>query len=110
MRHLERLLVCDRKKLIEISERAGSFYEPFDRQKFGTEKWRHIDNPTDRLKIQTQSIHVRVTKDPYNRGFRNVRDKTFVMTFPPGAVESKINDLVEIQYADAEADFKPPRS
>ena len=60
MRHLERLLVCDRKKLIEISERAGSFYEPFDRQKFGTEKWRHIDNPTDRLKIIQGRINKKI--------------------------------------------------
>jgi hypothetical protein len=63
IKHLERLLMCDRKELIELSEKVGSFYKPFDRQKFGTEKWRHIDNPTGKLK----QIQSKINKKLLNR-------------------------------------------
>ncbi|MGH7488659.1 MAG: reverse transcriptase family protein, partial [bacterium] len=48
-RRLEALLHRDRKDIERIASHAGRYYKPFDLQRPGSTKWRHIDNPTEEL-------------------------------------------------------------
>src|SRR3954452_22557202 len=48
-RRLEALLHRSRKDFERIASHAGRYYKPFDLQRLGSTKWRHIDNPTDEL-------------------------------------------------------------
>jgi mannose/cellobiose epimerase-like protein (N-acyl-D-glucosamine 2-epimerase family) len=56
-RRLEALLRRDRKDFERIASHAGRYYEPFDRQRAGSSKWRHIDNPTQEIKDLQSNIY-----------------------------------------------------
>jgi len=56
-RRLEALLHRDRKDIDRIASHAGRYYEPFDRQRAGSCKWRHIDNPNHELKELQSNIY-----------------------------------------------------
>lgn len=56
-RRLEALLHRDRKDIERIASHAGRYYEPFDRQRSGSSKWRHIDNPTKEIKDLQSNIY-----------------------------------------------------
>lgn len=56
-RRLEALLRRDRKDVERIASHAGRYYEPFDRQRGGSSKWRHIDNPTQEIKDLQSNIY-----------------------------------------------------
>ncbi|HUV42935.1 MAG TPA: reverse transcriptase family protein [Patescibacteria group bacterium] len=63
---LEYLLITDRKQLKKLAESAGRYYRPFDRLEIneaGKNKWRHIDNPTGKLKIIQKKINKRILKE-----------------------------------------------
>jgi len=51
------LLRFDKEVIINLAKHAGQYYKPFDRKKFGTKKWRHIDNPTGLLKAVQNRIY-----------------------------------------------------
>jgi len=60
------LLRSEPSKIKEISNSAGKYYRPFDRQQIkrsGKIKWRHIDNPTGELKRIQQRINSVLLKD-----------------------------------------------
>lgn len=56
-RRLEALLRRDRKDIERIATHAGRYYDPFDTQRAGSTKWRHIDNPQPVLKELQSSIY-----------------------------------------------------
>jgi hypothetical protein len=56
-RRLEALLHRDHKDIERIASHAGRYYEPFDRQRMGSTKWRHIDNPMQELKGLQSNIY-----------------------------------------------------
>jgi hypothetical protein len=56
-RRLEALLRRDRKDIERIAGHAGRYYKPFDLQRPGSLKWRHIDNPTDELSKLQKNIY-----------------------------------------------------
>ena len=59
---LARLLNLDKNVLLTITETATSRYDSFDRfkktEKDGTERWRHIDNPT----LELKEVQDRITR------------------------------------------------
>lgn len=61
LNHLARILKEDKNVLLTIARNAPRYYEPFDRfkktEKDGTERWRHIDNPTGALKEMQDRIN-----------------------------------------------------
>jgi RNA-directed DNA polymerase len=57
MKRLSALLHRDRKDIERIASHAGRYYEPFDRHRPGSSKWRHIDNPVGELKDLQSSIY-----------------------------------------------------
>jgi hypothetical protein len=61
MKKLELLLGRDRESLRRFADHAGRYYKPFDRRRQrGIGKWRHIDNPTDELKIVQRRIQRKI--------------------------------------------------
>jgi len=56
-RRLEALLRRDRDDIARIAAHAGRYYKPFDQQRTGSTKWRHIDNPTPALKELQSGIY-----------------------------------------------------
>lgn len=57
MRRLEALLHRNRQDIERIAGHAGRYYEPFDRQRDRSSKWRHIDNPTQEIKDLQRRIY-----------------------------------------------------
>lgn len=55
-RHLASLLGRDYKTIKRIANKAGRYYKPFDKEKLGSTKQRHIDNPTGELKFLQKQI------------------------------------------------------
>lgn len=53
-------LGIERRRMEEISDQAGRHYRPFDLQKPGSRKWRHIDNPIEPLKWLQRRVLARV--------------------------------------------------
>ena len=68
--YLEYLLGTKRDRLQKIATSAGSYYQPFDIHKKGTDKWRHIDNPQHPLK----TLQKRILKNILNRNIRRLPD------------------------------------
>ncbi len=56
-RRLEALLHRNRKDVDRIASHAGRYYKPFDLQRSGSTKWRHIYNPTEDLSSLQASIY-----------------------------------------------------
>lgn len=56
-RRLEALLHRDRNDIERIASHAGRYYKPFDLQRAGSTKWRHIDNPTEELSKLQANIY-----------------------------------------------------
>lgn len=57
IRKLEQLLGRDRSDILRIAGSVGRHYEPFDKKKPNSNKWRHLDNPKEELKhIQKQIL------------------------------------------------------
>ena len=63
IRHLERILGRNRNDIRRLAAIAGRFYEPFDRQRIGDKKWRHIDNPKGEVKELQTRIYKRLLRD-----------------------------------------------
>lgn len=55
--HTEVLLGSTWSRINDIASRVGTCYSPYDLKKFGTTKWRHIDNPNKELKILQKKIN-----------------------------------------------------
>ena len=51
------------KEFVKTAKNANLFYRPFDLSKKGSEKWRHIDNPTGKLKIIQKAINKQILRD-----------------------------------------------
>ncbi|MDO8503784.1 MAG: reverse transcriptase family protein [bacterium] len=51
------------KDLVQTSKAAGKYYRPFDMRKLNSKKWRHIDNPTSKLKVIQKKINKRILRD-----------------------------------------------
>lgn len=66
LRRLERLLMVDRDLIKSTADKAASYYDSFDiykgKRKDGTEKWRHIDNPTSDLRNLQDAIYSKLLK------------------------------------------------
>jgi hypothetical protein len=56
-RRLESLLGKSRHELERLAATVGQMYEPFDRRKVSSDKWRHIDNPNQTLKDVQAAFH-----------------------------------------------------
>lgn len=54
--YLQSLTGLDKADLIAASEISGRLYKPFDLRRRGTTKWRHIDNPVERLAEMQRSL------------------------------------------------------
>lgn len=65
-------------------------------------------NPVKQARIRGQHLKVNIVKDATSyRGFRDPGDRTYVLSFPPGATSQRIASMFETQFQDAETDFKP---
>lgn len=51
------------KEFVKIAKNASLFYKPFDLNKKGSKKWRHIDNPTGKLKTIQKTINKQILRD-----------------------------------------------
>lgn len=60
MSNLEITLGIDRAEIRKIAKIAGRYYSPMDVMKYGTNKWRHIDNPDYKLKYIQKRIAKRL--------------------------------------------------
>jgi hypothetical protein len=49
-------LSVEQRQLEALSGVCGRYYDPFDMRRRGRAKWRHIDNPTDELKLIQRRI------------------------------------------------------
>jgi hypothetical protein len=56
MRVLEKLVGMNRGDIKKLADTAGNYYRQFDSNRIGTEKWRHIDNPVNPLKVVQKRI------------------------------------------------------
>lgn len=54
--HLEFLLGMSWRDILSLSDDIGRNYSPMDVKKYGTSKWRHIDNPKPKLKRVQKKI------------------------------------------------------
>lgn len=59
---LAQLLGVPRTALETIAAHAGGLYTPFDLRKPGSNKWRHIDNPNNDIKLIQQRIQRRLLR------------------------------------------------
>lgn len=51
------------KELVKTAKNTNLFYRPFDLNKKVSKKWRHIDNPTGKLKITQKAINKQILRE-----------------------------------------------